>query len=118
MKEKPYDLELMSGQPQSTSRGLRSKTGIIDEAAAEPVEERAVEKTPKKESKVGTVSNCVKLNLRKLPLVDSDGANIITELLAGAAVVIDEDESTPNFYKVTTEAGLEGYCMKQFIKLA
>ena len=117
MKEKPYDLELMTGQSQSTSRGLRSKTGIIDEAA-EPVEERAVEKTPKKESKVGTVSNCVKLNLRKLPLVDSDGANIITELLAGAAVVIDEDESTPNFYKVTTEAGLEGYCMKRFIKLA
>lgn len=118
MKEKPYDLELMTGQPQSTSRGLRSKASIIDEAAAEPVEEQAVEETSKQESKVGTVYNCMKVNLRRTPVYEINGKNVITELVLGTTVVIDDEKSTDEFYKVTTEAGLEGYCMKQFIKLA
>ena len=97
--------------------GLRATASIVEEAAAEPVDQ-PVEEAPKKETKVGIVANCEKLNLRRSPLKDSDGANVITELLPGVAVVIDEDESTPNFYKVTTETGLEGYCMKQFIELS
>lgn len=102
---------------EKTSRGLRREAGIVEEAAVEP-EEQAVEEAPKKESKVGVVANCAKVNLRRSPLKDSDGANIITELIAGTAVVIDEDESAPNFYKVTTETGLEGFCMKQFVELS
>ena len=102
---------------EKPSRGLRREAGIIEEAAAEPVDQ-PVEEAPKKESKVGIVVNCEKLNLRRSPLKDSDGANILTELLSGVAVVIDENESTPNFYKVTTETGLEGYCMRQFIELS
>ena len=110
MREKNFNNE-------KPDRGLRATTSIIEEAAAEPADQ-PVEESPKKESKVGIVANCEKLNLRRSPLKDSDGANIITELLSGVAVVIDEDESTPNFYKVTTETGLEGYCMKQFIELS
>ena len=102
---------------EKPDRGLRATTSIIEETAAEPVDQ-PVEESPKKESKVGIVANCEKLNLRRSPLKDSDGANIITELLPGVAVIIDEDESTPNFYKVTTETGLEGYCMRQFIELS
>ena len=102
---------------EKPSRGLRREAGIVEETAVEPVDQ-PVEEAPKKESKVGIVANCEKLNLRRSPLKDSDGANIITELLPGVAVVIDEDESTPNFYKVTTETGLEGYCMRQFIELS
>ena len=110
MREKNFNNE-------KPDRGLRATTSIIEETAAEPVDQ-PVEESPKKESKVGIVANCEKLNLRRSPLKDSDGANIITELLPGVAVVIDEDESTPNFYKVTTETGLEGYCMRQFIELS
>ena len=102
---------------EKPSRGLRREAGVVEETVAEPVDQ-PVEEAPKKESKVGIVANCEKLNLRRSPLKDSDGANIITELLPGVAVVIDEDESTPNFYKVTTETGLEGYCMRQFIELS
>ena len=102
---------------EKPSKGLRREADIVEETAAEPVDQ-PVEEAPKKESKVGIVANCEKLNLRRSPLKDSDGANIITELLPGVAVVIDEDESTPNFYKVTTETGLEGYCMRQFIELS
>ena len=110
MREKNFNNE-------KPDRGLRATASIVEEAAAEPVDQ-PVEEAPKKETKVGIVANCEKLNLRRSPLKDSDGANIITELLSGVAVVIDEDESTPNFYKVTTETGLEGYCMRQFIELS
>ena len=97
------------------NRGFRENVNPVDETA-EPVEPVATEESVKTMMS-GIVVNCEKLNLRKSPLKDSDGANVITTLLAGAAVVINESDSTPNFYKVTTENGLEGYCMKQFIKL-
>ena len=109
MREKNFNNE-------KPDRGLRATTSIIEETAAEPVEQ-PVEEAPKKESKVGIVANCEKLNLRRSPLKDSNGANIITVLLSGVAVIIDEDKSTPNFYRVITEDGLEGYCMRQFIEV-
>lgn len=109
MREKNFNNE-------KPDRDLRREAGIVEEAAAEPLEQ-TLEETPKKESKVGIVANCEKLNLRRSPLKDSDGANVITVLLPGVAVVIDEDESTPDFYKVITESGLEGYCMRQFIEV-
>ena len=110
MREKNFNNE----KPE---RGLQREADIVEETAVESLNQ-PVEEAPKKESKVGTVHNCAKVNLRRSPYKDSDGKNIITELLTGVAVVIDEDESTPNFYKVITEDGLEGYCMRQFIELS
>ena len=64
--------------------------------------------------KFGKVSNCKKLNIRKLPSRD---AEIVSELIEGSEVMIDEKESTELFYKICTEHGIEGYCMKNFIKV-
>ena len=64
--------------------------------------------------KFGKISNCKKLNIRKLPSRD---AEIVSELIEGSEVMIDEKESTALFYKVCTEHGIEGFCMKQFIKV-
>lgn len=64
--------------------------------------------------KFGKVSNCKKLNVRKLPSRD---AEIVSELIEGSEVMIDENESTALFYKICTEHGIEGFCMKQFIKV-
>lgn len=36
-------------------------------------------------------------------------------LKQNAEVMIDESKSTDDFYSVTTESGIEGFCMKQFI---
>ena len=99
---------------EKPSRGLRGEVGIVEETAAEPVDQ-PVEEAPKKESKVGIVAHCLKVNLRSEAIT---GNNIITVLPAGTALVIDEDETTDKFYKVTTETGLEGYCMRQFIELS
>ena len=64
--------------------------------------------------KFGKVDNCKKLNIRKLPSRD---AEIISELVEGSKVMVDEKESTALFYKICTEHGIEGYCMKDFIKV-
>ena len=62
--------------------------------------------------KFGKVSNCKKLNIRKLPSRD---AEIVSELIEGSEVMIDEKESTALFYKICTEHGIDGYCMKDYI---
>ena len=64
--------------------------------------------------KFGKINNCKKLNVRKLPSRD---AEIVSELIEGSEVMIDEKESTALFYKICTEHGIEGFCMKQFIKV-
>ena len=62
--------------------------------------------------KFGQVSDCKKLNIRKLPSRD---AEIVSELIEGSEVMIDEKESTALFYKICTEHGIDGYCMKDYI---
>lgn len=61
---------------------------------------------------IGVVTNCVKLNVRAEA---SKEADIVTEILLGTVVQIDNFESTDEFYKVVTATGVEGFCMKKFI---
>ena len=61
---------------------------------------------------IGFVDNCEHLRVRKESNVDSEELCIINKL---SEVVIDLDNSTDYFYKVTTSEGVEGYCMKKFI---
>lgn len=86
---------------------------VIPEVESEPVSdpEPSVELENRK---FGKVNNCKKLNVRKLPSRD---AEIVSELVEGSEVMIDEKESTALFYKICTEHGIEGYCMKNFIKV-
>lgn len=69
---------------------------------------------PVEPTKIGKVFGCKKLNVRDLP---SKASNIVTEIFEGVELMIDEKGSTALFYKVCTEHGIEGYCMKEFIKV-
>lgn len=60
----------------------------------------------------GKVCGCAKLNLRNEPSTDSE---ILCELDFQEELVIDEDNSTEEFFKVCTATGVEGFCMRQFI---
>lgn len=62
--------------------------------------------------KIGAVANCIKLNVREGPQTD---AAVICEVACHTEVMIDENESTEEFFKVCTAAGIEGFCMKKFI---
>lgn len=55
------------------------------------------------------------LNVRETPVVDA--TNILGTVKKGIEVEIEMDESTDDFYKVYTATGLEGFCMKQFIRV-
>lgn len=67
--------------------------------------------TPKN---LGKVVGCVKLNVREEP---SAKASVVFEIAVGSKVFIDETCSTDEFYKICTEHGVEGYCMKKFIEI-
>ena len=93
----------------------------VEEKVDEPIEGQIVipevEPEPSVEPenrKFGKVNNCKKLNIRKFPSRD---AEIVSELVEGSEVMIDEKESTALFYKICTEHGIEGFCMKDFIKV-
>lgn len=58
------------------------------------------------------VANCQKLRVRSAANTNSE---ILCEIAADTKVIIDKKNSTNEFYKICTEAGVEGYCMKQFI---
>lgn len=66
------------------------------------------------EIKIGLVSNCKKLNVREKPTVE---APVVCEIVCRTELMIDEKESTEEFYKVRTAAGIEGFCMKKFIAI-
>ena len=86
---------------------------VIPEVEPEPVSDPEPSVEPENR-KFGKVSNCKKLNIRKLPRRDGE---IVSELIEGSEVMIDEKESTALFYKICTEHGIEGFCMKDFIKV-
>lgn len=67
------------------------------------------------ETVVGTVVDCEKLNVRVAPNAD---ATAVTTIAKSTVVVIDEACSTEDWFKVYTEAGVDGYCMKKFIKVS
>jgi len=66
------------------------------------------------EVKIGIVANCKKLNVREKPTVE---APVVCEIVCQTEVMIDEKESTEEFYKICTAAGIEGFCMKKFIAI-
>lgn len=88
----------------------------VIEAEAEQAQEIVEESQNVEEAveTVGFVDNCEHLRVRKESNVDSEELCIISKL---SEVVIDLDNSTDYFYKVTTSEGVEGYCMKKFITI-
>ena len=69
---------------------------------------------PVAEPKKGVVTDCLRLNVRKEP--DSE-AEIIGQITAATKLVVYENESTDEFYKICTYSGIEGFCMKKFISI-
>lgn len=84
------------------------KVASKSEVAAPIVSEKEAPKN------IGKVVNCVKLNVREDPSVK---ASVVFEITVGSTVFIDETCSTDEFYKICTEHGVEGYCMKKFIEI-
>lgn len=82
-----------------------------EQIVVETVEEVVVNEP---EPTIGIVTDCVKLNVREDA---TPTATIVGTIGADTELVVDMAESTADFYKVITSAGIEGYCMKRFITI-
>lgn len=88
-----------------------------EQVSADEQTTKAAEVVPEPEEAptvIGTVVDCVRLRVRESA---SSNAEVICEISKDSDVLIDENESTDEFYKVCTESGAEGFCMKKFIAL-
>ena len=63
---------------------------------------------------IGKITGYDKLYVRKEANVDSEPVGIVTK---DDDLSIDVMHSTDDFYKVYTSNGLEGYCVKKFVKV-
>ena len=63
---------------------------------------------------IGKISGFEKLYVRKEASKDSEPVGIVTDK---DDLSIDVARSTDDFYKVITSNGLEGYCVKEFVKI-
>lgn len=64
------------------------------------------------ESMIGVVTNCSRLNVRKEPDINSGVVCVINAL---SELMIEPEQSTEEWYRVCTESGAEGYCMRKFV---
>ncbi len=112
------------------SKKIQNEVNTVDEELEseiiEPSEEAEIEETEIEletdneiqqpvESKtydLGVVSGCAKLRVRSEPKF---GTNVVCEIEKGTRVMIDPDNSTSDYYKIYTESGVEGFCVKTYI---
>jgi hypothetical protein len=81
------------------------------EEVAEPV---VLEDEKEADITSAIVVNCAKLNVREEP---SPKGAVVAVIDASNEVVICASESFGNYYKVCTASGIEGYCIKDYLKL-
>lgn len=86
---------------------------VVEEPAVEVVEELPVIEGDGNAPLVGTTTT--KLNIRSTPEVAD---NIVTVVNEGTVVMIDYPVADGDWFKIYTEAGVEGYCMKKFVKVS
>ena len=84
----------------------------VFETVINEITEETNNENPVIEETKGYLTNCIKLNVRAEAEKDADVLCILDQ---DAEVTIDLDNSTAEFYKVCTSAGVEGYCMKKYI---
>ena len=88
---------------------------VIEETKTEDPVTPAPTVDPKDDDTIiGVVIECEKLNVRAEASKES---KVLCEIPLGAEVQVDIFESTDEFYKVCTEAGVEGYCVKDYINV-
>ena len=83
---------------------------LEDELIAEEVID--VDEEEIEEIEEGIVIDCVNLNIRKEPNLNSA---VLCTVPASTKLLIDMAKSTMTWLYVYTESGIEGFCMKQFV---
>lgn len=123
-KNRDYTRYSNSKGPTETSKAVKIEESVesvetvtedirINDVETENVIEQEA-KVEESEPVIGIVTDCTRLNVREHPYSDSTVLGVIT---AATELIVIEEESTEDFYKICTSIGLEGYCMKKFITI-
>ena len=127
-KENNMNNEEMNEIKEETTEEVNESITEVDESQNEVIEEaqeinETVEEVDESQNevieetnsdKIGKIFGYEKLYVRKEPSVDSEPVGIVT---LNDDLAIDEYHSTDDFYKVYTSNGLEGYCVKKFVRI-
>lgn len=110
-KNRPVNHQVDEVKMEETVEQIEVVETVV-EPVTEPIVE-TVETVTLPESVVGTVTNCAKLNIRINPRSDADVQCVAD---ADTELIIDTARSTSDWLRVCTPAGIEGYCMRKFVK--
>lgn len=106
--------ETVNEVEESTKETEETTEEVTEEVTDQEVIVPSIDNNVKNNEVIGKISGFEKLYVRKEASKDSEPAGIIT---SETILTIDEENSTEDFYKVTTNEGLEGYCVKKFVKI-
>ena len=122
IEELNQNIEEVTEVTEETVNEVEESTNETEETTEEVTEEVTepeiivpnIENNVENNEVIGKISGFEKLYVRKEASKDSEPVGIVTDK---DDLSIDIAHSTDDFYKVITSNGLEGYCVKEFVKI-
>ena len=84
----------------------------VESAAEIKLVRETVDTVPLPKTVEGVIVDCLKLNVRAEPRIDAD---VVCVLDVMSEIKVDVTKSTPEWFKIRTAIGAEGYCMRKFV---
>lgn len=115
MSNKKKNYSKISTEKVKAEQNVESEIVTSIDVPPEPVAEIVEEKTTPAKTYVGTVTGCIKLNVR---MTANPNAEILTTINKGTEVTIEGEDN--GFYfvrKDNTTEGFSGWCMKKYISI-
>ena len=106
--------ETVNEVEESTNETEETTEEVTEEVTEPEVIVPSIENNVENNEVIGKISGFEKLYVRKEASKDSEPVGIVTDK---DDILIDITNSTDDFYKVITSNGLEGYCVKEFVKI-
>lgn len=106
--------ETVNEVEESTNETEETTKEVTEEVTEPEVIIPSIENNVENNEVIGKISVFEKLYVRKEASKDSEPVGIVTDK---DDLSIDVSHSTDDFYKVITSNGLEGYCVKEFVKI-
>ena len=106
--------ETVNEVEESTNETEETTKEVTEEVTEPEVIVPSIENNVENNEVIGKISGFEKLYVRKEASKNSEPVGIVTDK---DDLSIDVSHSTDDFYKVITSNGLEGYCVKEFVKI-
>ena len=106
--------ETVNEVEESTNETEETTEEVTEEVTEPEVIVPSIKNNVENNEVIGKISGFEKLYVRKEASKDSEPVGIVTDK---DDLSIDVARSTDDFYKVITSNGLEGYCVKEFVKI-